>query len=162
MSIRKRFILLFLILSFPFAKPFPANAQTEEPTPEATPVVIEAPVEIPDDSTVIVVEAPEAVETEPPFDFGLLAAVAGIVIVAFFTLFGATVVKLGNSAPPWAIAAIIGGVDAVKPAVNKWVEITPTPLDNASINEVWKELEKLKTQVNANTADIRDKTEPGK
>lgn len=146
-----------------FALAFPAYAQTDEPTPEVTPVVIESePVVIPDDSTVIVVEAPEPAEPAPTFDFGLLAGIAGIVIVAFFTLFGATVVKLGNSAPPWAVAAIIGGVDAVKPAVNKWVEITPTPLDNASIAEVWKELDKLKSQVNANTADLRNKTEPGK
>lgn len=158
----KRLILTFVLL---FALAFPAYAQTDEPAPtvEATPVILEAPVEIPDDSTVIVVEAPEPTPTPvETFDFGLLAAIAGVVIIAFFTLFGATVVKLGNSAPPWAVAAIIGGVDAVKPAVNKWVEITPTPLDNASINEVWKELEKLKSQVNANTADLRNKTEPGK
>lgn len=156
----KRLLTAALLL---FVLAFPAYAQTDEPTPESTPIVFDsAPVVIPDDSTVIVVEAPEPAEPAPVFDLGLLAGIAGIVIIAFFTLFGATVVKLGNSAPPWAVAAIIGGVDAVKPAVNKWVEATPTPLDNASIAEVWKELDRLKSQVNANTADLRNKTEPGK
>lgn len=134
----------------------PAFAQTAEPTPEVTPVVIEAPeVVIPDDVPVIVVDVPETpAEPAPTLDLGLLAAIAGIVLIGFFALFGATVIKLGNSAPPWAVAAFIGGVDAVKPAVNKWVGATPTTLDDATIAEVWKEIDKLKSQVGANTSDI--------
>jgi hypothetical protein len=145
-------LLLFFVLAFPAT----AQDATDEPTPEVTPVVIESePVVIPDDSTVVVIEAPEP-EPAPSIDLGLAAAIAGIVLLGFFTLFGATVVKLGNSAPPWMVAALVGGLDAVKPAVNKWVEVTPTTLDDATIVEVWKEIDKLKTQVGANTANIKD------
>lgn len=142
----------------------PVYAQLD-PTPEATPVVIESdPVVIPDDSTVVVIEAPET-PTEPApaptLDLGLVAAIGGIVLIGFFALFGATVVKLGNSAPPWMVAALVGGVDAVKPSIDKWVSATPTTLDDTTITELWKEIDKLKSQVNRNTTNIENQ-QPGK
>lgn len=146
--------LLFFVLAFPVF----AQEATSEPTAESTPIIVNSePVVIPEDSTVVVIEAPEPTpEPAPSIDLGLAAAIAGIVLLGFFTLFGATVVKLGNSAPPWAVAAIIGGADAVRPAVNKWVEATPTTLDDATMTEVWREIDKLKSQVGANTANIKD------
>jgi hypothetical protein len=160
-----RKLLAFLIAASILVggKPFTALAQTDEPTPETTPVVVESePVVIPDDSTVIVVEAPEPEPAPvPSIDLGLLAAIGGIVLIGFFALFGATVVKLGNSAPPWMVAALVGGVDAIKPSVDKWVATTPTTLDDSTILEVWKEIDKLKRQVGANTEDIQ-RNQPGK
>lgn len=162
MNLHKKLTYLLLILALFVVKPI--EAQTAEPTPESTPVLVDsAPVVIPDDSTVIVVEAPEPEPAPAPsIDLGLAASIAGIVLIGFFALFGATVIKLGNSAPPWMVAALVGGVDAIKPSVNKWVSATPTTLDDATIAEVWKEIDKIKTQVNANAVDLRNKTEPGK
>ena len=79
MTFRKRFILLAMIITAPFVKPFPAFAQTDEPTPEATAVVVEVPaVEIPADVPVVADDAvpQRAVDAHAlaghPFDHAVL------------------------------------------------------------------------------------------
>lgn len=154
-------IALFLLI---FAGPLHqrVSAQTAEPTPESTPLVIEAPVEIPQDSTVIIVEAsePEPAPTTTPFDSGLLIAGAVLVILAVLAVFGVAINTAGKGAPPWLVEMIIGGVDAVKPSIDTYVKGTPTPLDDASTTELWKAIDKIKADIRTNAANI-EKTQGG-
>lgn len=158
MNLHKKLTYALLILALFAVKPI--EAQTAEPTPEVTPVVIDSePVVIPDDSTVIVIEAPEVPEPEPapatmPFDSGLLVAGGVLVALAILAVFGVAITTAGKGAPPWLVEMIIGGGDAVKPSIDTYVKSTPTPLDDAAVAELWKAIDKIKSDVRANTASI--------
>jgi hypothetical protein len=161
MNLHKKLTYILLILALFVVKP--VSAQTEEPTPDVTPVVIEsAPVEIPEDSTVIVVEAPEPepAPTTTTFDSGLLVAGVTLVALAILAVFGVAIVTAGKGAPPWLVEMIIGGGDAVKPSIDTYVKGTPTPLDDAAAAELWKAIDKIKADIRTNAANI-EKTQGG-
>lgn len=157
MTRNTRLILFVLLITAPFFKP----AHAQDVTPEATPVVITAPVDIPADTPVVVVTPAEPDTTSTTFDNGLLAAGAATVALGVLSLLGLSIVTLGKSAPPAVVEMIIGATDAARPVVDKWVDGTPTTLDNSAVDELWKELDKLKTQVRQNTANIENQL-PGK
>lgn len=157
MNRNTRIILFALLLTAPFFKPVHAQ---DIPTPEVTPVVIAAPVDIPADTPVVVV-TPAEPDTTSTFDNGLLAAGAAIVALGVLSLLGLSIVTLGKSAPPAVVEMIIGATDAARPVVDKWVADTETTLDNSAVAELWKELDKLKVQVRQNTANIENQ-QPGK
>lgn len=158
----KRLTLTLVLL---FALAFPAYAQTDEPEPtaEATPVVIEAPVEIPQDSTVIVVEASEPEPAEPapvpavnPDLQALLIAAVSLAILFAFSLFGRDLIKAAkDNVPPWALEPIFSAVDSILATVEANALTTASKADDEQVAELRRKYEEIKTE-------LRNKTEPGK
>ncbi len=159
-----RKLLAFLIAASILVggKPFTALAQTDEPTPEATPIVVESePVVIPDDSTVIVVEVPETPEPAPvptvnPDLQALLIAGVSLAILAVFSVFGSRLIAAAkDNVPPWALEPIFSAVDSILATVESNALATTSTADDAQVADLRKKYEELKTE-------LRNKTEPGK
>lgn len=143
-------------------KPFPTFAQTAEPTPEVTPVVIESdPVVIPDDSTVIVVEAPETPEPAPvptvnPDLQALLNTALGLALLFVLTLFGRQIITaLRDNVPSFVFEPFLAAIDSVMQIMVANAARTPETTDDEQIAELSRKYEALKTE-------LRNKTEPGK
>lgn len=143
-------------------KPFPTIAQTAEPTPDVTPVVIESePVVIPDDSTVIVVEAPETPEPAPaptvnPDLQALLNTALGLALLFVLTLFGRQIVTaLRDNVPSFVFEPFLAAIDSVMQIMVANAARTPETTDDEQIAELNRKYEALKTE-------LRNKTEPGK
>lgn len=160
MNLHKKLTYLLLILALFVVKPI--EAQTAEPTPESTPVLVDsAPVVIPDDSTVIVVEAPETAEPAPapavnPDLQALLIAGVSLAILAVLAVFGRSLIAAAkDNVPPWALEPIFSAVDSILATVEANALATLSTADDAQVADLRKKYEEIK-------ADLRNKTEPGK
>lgn len=152
----KRFLTTALLL---FVLAFPAYAQTDEPTPESTPVVLDSnPVVIPEDSTVIVIEAsePEPAPVVNPDFQALLNTAVTLVLMFVLAVFGRQIVEaLKNSVPPFMFEPFLSAIDTVMQIMKANAARTPELTDDAQIEELYQKYEQLKTE-------LRNKTEPGK
>jgi hypothetical protein len=157
MNLHKKLTYLLLILALFVVKPVSAQDATAEPTPESTPVVIAAPVEIPDDSTVIVVETPEPTPSEANPDVtNLLISVVSIVVLFVLAFFGRSAITAAkDSLPPWAFEPLLSALDSVLSTVERTAALTSDPADDANVAQLRREYEALKLE-------LRNKTEPGK
>jgi hypothetical protein len=148
-----------------------AQDATSEPTAEVTPVVITAPVEIPADSTVVVIEAPEPAEptpaeTETPGGYALAILATAVIMALVFTPIASFLAK---SIPASALPVLISQGRTLATSGQEYAKTTETSLDNIAFDELLKQINRLEsnvgllqTQVKANTVDIQNKTEPGK
>jgi len=141
-----------LTLALLFMLAFPALAQdaTSEPTAESTPVVVIAPVEIPDDSTVIVIEAaePTPIPAVDPDLQALLIAGVSMALLLVFSLFGRQLIDgAKNSVPPWALEPIFSAVDSVLSAAEANTKQTVSAADDAQIADLRKKYEEIKAEL---------------
>jgi hypothetical protein len=158
MNLHKKLTYLLLILALLVVKPVSAQDATAEPTAESTPVVITAPVEIPDDSTVVVVEAPQPApaDTANPDVTNLLISVVSIVVLFVLAFFGRSAIAAAkDSLPPWAFEPLLSALDSVLSTVERTAAATSDPSDDANVAQLRREYEALKLE-------LRNKTEPGK